>query len=584
MIRFRRAWLSGGIVLGAASLVVPLVVLSGSANAAPARAADPTSYQGTFGSGHRLTQAASISSLPKVASSFRNEGPRALTPVRVRPTHTSTVGASDAAPADATPLGSFNGVLTAFNGLSDVNSDELNGGEDTPPDQGLCIGRDTTLPGSPEAVIEPINSASRETDTHGNLLRPDVSLATLFADPYASGDVRCLYDARDQTFFFTEIGFPVATGPSPSEENTVDDVVVMNRSGVAAYQFDSSLGGTCLGDQPKTGFDNNALVISTDEYCGPQTANEIGAIATVISLPQLVAEDATVNDATVGPVSLAGDPVVGLDPAINTGSGTAYFLNTDPFLANGNNNPVGDVVGVWTLSNSAAVTNGSGTITLTSVALPSEPYAFPVPAASTGTGTVTTVDGFPITSENFLNPDDSRLSEPVWVTRDILGGIDLWTATDAAVTPRGDSAVRDGAAWFRIRIGGFFGGGPTIVRQGYVTAVGAYLLYPALAVPQLGDPDMVFTITSSTINPSAAYTVLGSGKIVNEAAGADPHVSFSDVLFDEPRWGDYSWAQVDPDGTGVWLATEYIPPTADQDPIDNWGTYMFKVNNFSFSF
>jgi hypothetical protein len=32
---------------------------------------------------------------------------------------------------------------------------------------------------------------------------------------------------------------------------------------------------------------------------------------------------------------------------------------------------------------------------------------------------------------------------------------------------------------------------------------------------------------------------------------------------------------------GIWLATEYIPPTADQDAIDNWGTYMFEVNQFA---
>ena len=43
----------------------------------------------------------------------------------------------------------------------------------------------------------------------------------------------------------------------------------MNAHGAAAYQFDTSLGGPsrgdCFGDQPKTGFDNNALVVSTDE-------------------------------------------------------------------------------------------------------------------------------------------------------------------------------------------------------------------------------------------------------------------------------------------------------------------------------
>jgi hypothetical protein len=66
---------------------------------------------------------------------------------------------------------------------------------------------------------------------------------------------------------------------------------------------------------------------------------------------------------------------------------------------------------------------------------------------------------------------------------------------------------------------------------------------------------------------------------------AGPHKSFSDAApFFSPRWGDYSFAQVDPSGAGVWLGTEYIPPAGNQDPIDNWGTYMFQVNQFSFGF
>lgn len=87
----------------------------------------------------------------------------------------------------------------------------------------------------------------------------------------------------------------------------------MKKRGIADYQFDTSLANTCFGDQPKTGFDNNALVVSTDEYCGTNEIEE-GALAVAISLPQLVAEAATVNVQETGPVSLVGNPVVGMDP------------------------------------------------------------------------------------------------------------------------------------------------------------------------------------------------------------------------------------------------------------------------------
>jgi hypothetical protein len=563
-------------LIAALGVACSLVVLPATGTIAAHAASTAATYHGTSGSAKRLTQAATFTSFPKVASAFRNEGPRMFT--ALRRDRGSTVGAAAAATASTAGGGvSRNGVSSAFNGLSDLDSDNLNGFPVTPPDQGLCVGYDRTLAGSPKAVFEPINLAERETSTNGALLRPDVSLATLFQDPYAEGDVRCLYDRQTQSFYFTEIGFPVATGPAADDNNTTADVVVVNAHGVAAYQFDTSLGGPsagdCFGDQPKTGFDNNALVISTDEYCGPTESNYEGAIAVVISKSQLVTEAATVNDSVIGPVSLAGNPVVGMDPAIGTGTGTAYFVNSVPFLANGNNNPVGNTLGLWTLTGSAAVTTGHGTVSLTGTVLPSEPYAFPVPATSTGNGSTTTVDGSVITSETALNPDDSRLSGPVEVTRG-FGGLQLWTALDAAVTPRGDGTARDAAAWFKIDVGG-----QRVAQQGYVTARKANLLYPAIGAPQFGSPEMVFTITSSTINPSAAFTTLGSGRITTVAAGAGPHVSFSDAPpYDTARWGDYSFAQPDPDGNGVWLATEYIPPAANQDPLDNWGTYVFKVN------
>jgi len=579
MIRLRKARLTAGIVLGAATVVTPLAAVSGSASAAPAI---PAAYHGKPISSSRVEQAGNVSGLTPRVSSFSAHGPRALTHFAVHGSM-SNAGAADAPSGGASAIGGPNGLLQNFNGLSDLDQAKVNGGvgvgEVTPPDQGMCIGNDALLPGNQKVVFEAINDAVRETTASGAPLRPDFSLATLFDDPFAEGDVRCLYDAAARTFYFTDIGYP-AGGPvgSPLPTNTQDEVAVWNANGIAVYQFPSSDGGTCFGDQPKTGFDNNALTISTDQYCGANET-EIGALAVVISKSQLVSQAATVDAAELGPVSLAGDPVVGLDPAINTGSGTGYFVNSVPFLANGDNNPLGTTLGLWTLTNTADVVSDPAAITLTGTSIASEPYAFPVPATSTGTGAVTTVDGIPVQSETALNPDDSRISGPVSVTHSAFGGTELWTALDAAVTPAGDTTVRDGAAWFAIDVGS-----QSIAQQGYVTAAGAYLLYPAIGAPQFGTPVAVFTITSKHINPSSAYTVLGSNRIITVASGAGPHLSFSGPLFDEPRWGDYSFAQVDPSGAGVWLSTEYIPPAASQDPIDNWGTSMFQVNQFSFGF
>jgi hypothetical protein len=304
------------------------------------------------------------------------------------------------------------------------------------------------------------------------------------------------------------------------------------------------------------------------------------AIIQVISKSQLVNEATTVNFATSGLQSLAGNPIVGLDPAINTGTPTAYLVNSVPFLPNGNNNPVGNTLGLFTVFNTASVTTGFGSPFLTSKVMASEPYAFPVPATSTGSGAVVNtinvgppLNSLPITSEAPLNPDDSRLSGPVNVSPGPFGTLNLWTALDVAVVPSTGTATRDGAAWFEINTG--IG---RVINQGFVAASGnASLLYPAVQ-PADNQVGMVFTITSPTVNPSAAFTVLGKPAITIVGAGSGPHTSFADAPpFNSPRWGDYSWATTDPKTGNIFMATEYIPPTAEYDPFDNWGTFIFDI-------
>jgi hypothetical protein len=530
---------------------------AGSANSAGSATASVASARA------KAARMSAVKLTPAQATAARAAAP----PVTASPVTASKVTAANA--TSATGHAQAGPVVHAFNGVSDKDSDALIDSPITPPDQGLCVGRDNTLPGHPDVVWEPVNEAAAETTKSGVKLRPDVGLTTIFQDPYFIGDVRCLYDPSSQTFYFTEIGYPVAAGPSSDGNNTVVDVAVVNARGAAEYQFDTSLDGACFGDQPKTGFDDNALVISTDEYCGTTESDYEGAITLVISKPELAAEDTTVADDVLGPVSLAGDPVTGLDPAIDTGSGTAYLVNSVPFTGSDQAVlPVDNTLGLWTLTNTASVTTGRGVPELTSKVLASEPYAFPVNATSTGNGATTTVNGTTVTSETYLEPDDSRLSGPVNVTRAPGGGVDVWTALDAAVTPRG-GAAEDAAAWFEISTAR-----QAVVGQGYIAAKNANLLYPAIETAPGSPAAVVFTITSATIQPSVAYNLLGSSAITSVATGSGPHLSFADP---DNRWGDYSFAVLDPDGSGIWLASEYIPPAADQDPYDNWGTYVFEI-------
>lgn len=572
-------------IVAAVACTVPLAVSGSIATAASHSHPATVAYHGKRVTVSRLAHAASVKGLKVVKSRLTTRERNRLTAIQSRAGNTPAVARARAPKVAAKSIkhlrpAHFNdGFVThAFNGLSQLDSQNLEGPAFpvTPPDQGLCAGHDSNLRGDPSVIWEPVNVVAQETTPAGKPLSPIETGATLWQDPFSSGDIRCLYDPSTQSFYFTEIGFPVATGPAPDLNNTTADVVVMNRHGVAAYQFDTSLGGPsagdCLGDQPKVGFNSNALVISTDEFCDPNETDFEGALTLVISKSQLVHEDATINEAVLGPVSLAGNPVLGLDPAINTGSGTEYLVNSVPNLADGSPDPVGTTLGLWTLRNTASVTTGVGSPTLTGTVVPSENYAFPIPATSTGDGSTFTDGQFTITSEPALNPDDSRISGPVNVSHG-WDGLRLWTSLDAAVTPAGDSTQRDGVAWFEIDPAR-----QRIVNQGYVAVRGVNLIYPAMD-ENAGVAGLTFTATSATINPSIAFTTVGSRFVTDLAPGTSPHQSFSDSPpFNQARWGDYSFAVPDPDGPGMWFATEYIPPKADQAVDDNWGTFVFELN------
>jgi hypothetical protein len=323
------------------------------------------------------------------------------------------------------------------------------------------------------------------------------------------------------------------------------------------------------------------VVVSTNEFCGPGLSVFEGPIVLVISKGQLVLEEATVNDATIGPVSLPGNLAISLDPAHGPGFSSAYLVNSFPFTSAGARNLNASTLGLWTISNTSSVTRG-GTPVITGTVIPSETYAFPVRAASTGSGAIVrvvpgTLNGqphnFPITSEAFLAVNDSRLNSAIEAVR-VVGRIQLYATLETSLTPAGDSAVRDGVAWFQVDPAG-----RTVVNQGYIAESGAYLLYPVIAKSTHGTPAVAFSLTSPTINPSSGFSTVGSDSITIVAAGAGPHLSFSDSPpFNRARWGDYSAAAVLPDDSGIWFAEEYIPPVSDQADRDNWGTSLFEVS------
>jgi hypothetical protein len=467
-------------------------------------------------------------------------------------------------------------TLENFNGVSNDDNATVNGFVLTPPDQGLCVGPAGPLEAAglqlgvsagTTVVVEPVNEAWDVYTTAGSILYGPDSLTDLFSDPNANGDVSCQYDAATQAYYFTEIGVLLS---GPDAGNVATDLAVIDNNGYAAYQVDTSVGGTCFPDFPHQGYDSNAFFITVNQFdCGPASDGfYAGSMVWALSKSQLVAEG-SINFDQFGPLLLNGTATLAIAPAFGDASGTEYMANSFPYDQFGNNNNIANSLGFWTVTGGQNITTGSGAVTMTGSMISSETYAFPQRAASTGNGSV---DSNGIMQEAFLNPDDSRMEQLQLVnTQD---GLRLFTALDTAVNISGDPSARDGAAWFEINPANH-----KISNQGYIAVPNTYLMYPSILSGGNGEMVIHFSMTSATMNPGTGYVFSNpSAKfsaVQTTGVGSGPHYSFSDFFFGEARWGDYSAAALDPNGN-VWVADEYIPPTSTNG-FDNWGTRVSEV-------
>ena len=465
-----------------------------------------------------------------------------------------------------------------FNGIYDAQNVPLVGGHLTPPDQGLCVGPasafpgDLGVPGNTSIVIEAVNEAFTVYDTSGNVLFGPDSLAALFSDEFASGDPSCNYDPATHSFFFTEIGAVYDGDGNPLFLGT--GIAVLNGNGYAAYGLDTAEGGDCLPDFPQQGFNDNAFYITVREFCGVNEDFK-GASLYGLSKSQLAGLSPTVNFTSFSRfVDQDGIPVDGLRPAIGDGTNTEYLLNAIAYDASGNSTNASNL-DLWRVTGGQNITSGSGTVSLSEQKVPSEPYAYPVDATSTGDGSISIHNGKPeITSETFLDPVDSRVEQVQFAVDH--GAPRLYTSLDSALTVGNDPTPVDGAAWFQVNPSS-----GKIVLQGYVGLAGTNLLMPSIVRSGSGTLEMGFSMTSPTLNPSTGYVVSKNqgntfGPVQTTGEGYGPHLSYSPILFGRHRWGDYSAVALDPITGNVWMADEY---TFDQgsDPADNWGTRVWEL-------
>ncbi len=453
-------------------------------------------------------------------------------------------------------------LLSNFNGTSSNDSRKTNFNQEfEPPDQGLCVGNGY--------VLEPVNSAYRIFTTNGKPIEGPTNVNDLFdqGSTQFTSDPRCYYDATTNTWFATILF--LSGGEAVDGKSSQLDIAV-NSSGNpeniwTQYEIDTTNAGgngcPCFGDQPTLGMDQDNLYVTTNEFSilGPEFN---GAQVYAFSKKDLVA-GAPTHFAHFGTLSIGGTLAASVQPAISTGSPSAeFFLSTQDSQAGNKNatNGGGSVIGVWAMTDRTALQNGHSPV-LSSTLISSETYGQPPAAAQKG-------------ATSTIDSGDDRMQQ----TQYINGS--LWGELTSSVSIAHDPTVRAGAAWFSVHptISRNHIGSSSIQRQGYVAMAGNNVIYPALQALPSGNAAMGFAVTGAGHFPSAAYAVLGAsqsgfGSIHIAANGTGPYALTSS------RWGDYSWAVIDPAGNGVWMATEYVPPLASQTPdrVSNWGTRVFEV-------
>ncbi len=461
--------------------------------------------------------------------------------------------------ARASLLGSGAASLLAnFNGVSSRDSAEANfGAQFEPPDQGLCVGNGF--------VVEMVNSAYTVYDESGHALAGPLNVNGPFDEGLTefTSDPRCYYDAADHTWFAT-----ILTLKNEETASSID--IAVNPSGDprkawTVYRLDTTATGgktgpkekecPCFGDQPKLGWDADNIYVTTDQFSIKGAAfngDQIYALAK----KDLVALSPAVHFAHFTKLAIGGAPAVAVQPALSTGKAPAeYFLNSiDP------TETFDQRVGVWALSEGAKVAEG-GVPKLSSTVLTSEAFGVPPKAEQKG-------------AVSLIESGDDRMQQ----TQSIGGSV--WGELTTALNIPGDGQQRAGAAWFRVKPSLSAGvlSGAKLQRQGYVAVKGSYLVYPALQVTGAGGATMVFSLTGAKHYPSAAYATL-----TGEASDFGPvRIAAKGSTFYDPeaeRWGDYSFAVLDPSREAAWLATEYVPPKPSRtvNGERDWGTRVLEV-------
>ncbi len=454
------------------------------------------------------------------------------------------------------------GLVQSFDGINAVKDLHVNGYDNDPPDQGLCV--------NSSFVVEQVNLAMAVYHHNGSMAVGPFSLTTFFAeDPREFiADPRCYFDPTSGLWVSTVVAFD-----QNIQNSHLDLAVNPGLDPTAAWTIyridttDASLPACpCWPDNDRLAADRYGVYITQNEFNGAalQRGPVIfkGSQIYAISKLQLKALRPAPYYVHYGDLTIGGMPADALYPVFTQTSAPAEFFMSSIYRGLSNDNQLG----IWALTDQAQLDSG-GIPQLSSTLISSEVYGRPPLAIQKG-------------SSAPIDPDDARMQDVTY-----YDGV-IWVTLNIMVNVDGESVNRAGVAWFAVR--------PTIEHgqltqariedQGYIATKGEYLLYGALTVNQAGKGLIIMALVGPNYYPSVVYTTFSANGTQKNFSPLHLVVSGNgpaNIGACRPAyggictWGDYSAAAVD-GLRNIWLASEYIPGGA-VTRYENWGTRIIEI-------
>ena len=404
----------------------------------------------------------------------------------------------------ATTSSSSVSIVSGFDGLNQIQSC-------------TCVPPDVQVAAGPSHVVEMVNLEG-EIFTKQGVSNKTFTLSSFFLSGSDSiSDPKILFDLSSSRWFASLVDISV---------RSVVVAVSSTSDPTGTWTIYRLSAGTFLPDQPIIGVSDDKFVASANDF--RSSGIFAGAKYWVLNKAQM----------------LAGSSVSLFSSSVNSGFFSIHPVQS--LSATTIQYMVGNVVSGGAFSTTAmelfSVTGVPGVSTVTTSTSSLAVTSLSIPPAGVQPGTTSTID-----------TSDIRVEDSLWYKGN------LWYGLNDGCTPAGDTQLRSCIRLTQVDTTT----SPVTVKQDFdYGAIGQYFFYPAFRVDGLGNLDLMYGFSSSSVLPSLAIT--GQAKMdPSGSLGVARTLKAGSFVDSSTRYGDYFGAGLDPvDPSVIWVAGEYHASTA----------------------